>query len=166
MQPKENQSINASTIVLSLFLAADGVFRPLFLSFRTIWSALDTKNIAGCILVLCQVKKTLSLPEADALLYQMAEWLEESSQEDDRLSYLAKAYLLILACSATANKQLMTKTIKKAINYAENNTDTGSGLLADIYFLHRMHLETGEETLKKNALDKLHSFIGQRSGTG
>ncbi len=116
----------------------------------------NLKNVIDCILLLCQAKRFLDLPELDWTLSTMADRLEDSFSD---VPYLLKSYLLILSSKSLGNKILWDRIIRDVSNYINRMENMPSQQLLNLYLLHRIYLLTRKEVFRMKSLEILHSFM-------
>jgi len=117
------------------------------------------RNIADCILLLSQAKKTVNLPVVDSALQRLTECLKQHDS-NSQLSYLLKAYILIRVAESMNHIKEQNKIVEEITNnYKRNIESTEIQQMLDLYLLHKIYIQTKNPFFRIQALDILQKFV-------
>lgn len=121
----------------------------------------SNKYITNCLFVMCQVRKKIVFPEINLIIEKITGFLNEPS-DNDKLPYLLKIYLMILASEATGDMQLRNETIHNAVYSYTPSKEIGFQGTLNLYLLYRIYQHTGEAFFRQHALEALNTLIRDR----
>lgn len=128
-------------------------------SLSTLETNTSLKNITDCILLLCQVKEIFNFPVVDSALQRLSVYIKQSNP-GSQLSYLLKAYILILVAESMNHIQEKNKIVEELINnYEKDIENTEIQQMLDLYLLHKIYSQTKNPFFRVQALIILQKFI-------